>query len=98
MFYLELTSGLRRGELLALLWSDVDTANNTISVSKQVIQVNGELKVLPPKTKNAVRKIVLPKQTVDLLIAEHSDTRIAHGYSPRRKQAVISTRQRWPGS
>ena len=37
MFYLELTSGLRRGELLALLWTDVDIANNTISVSKQVI-------------------------------------------------------------
>jgi len=71
MFYLELTSGLRRGELLALLWTDVDTANCTISVSKQVIRVNGELKVLPPKTKNAVRKIVLPKQTIELLIAEH---------------------------
>ena len=24
MFYLELTSGLRRGELLALLWTDLD--------------------------------------------------------------------------
>ena len=33
--------------------------------------MNGELKVLPPKTKNAVRKIVLPKQTVELLITEH---------------------------
>ena len=72
MFFLELTSGLRRGELLALLWSDIDPANNTISVSKQVIRVNGALKVLPPKTKNAVRKIVLPKQTIDLLQAEHS--------------------------
>ena len=52
MFYLELTSGLRRGELLALLWTDVDTANRTISVSKQVIRVNGALKVLPPKAKS----------------------------------------------
>jgi len=71
MFYLELTSGLRRGELLALLWSDVDVTNSTISVSKQVIRVNGELKVLPPKTKNAVRKIVLPRETIDLLKDEH---------------------------
>jgi integrase len=71
MFYLELTSGLRRGELLALLWTDVDTTKCTISVSKQVIRVNGELKVLPPKTKNAVRRIVLPRQTVELLITEH---------------------------
>jgi integrase len=71
MFYLELTSGLRRGELLALLWSDVDAANRTVSVSKQVIRVNGVLKILPPKTKNAVRKIVVPQQTIDLLLAEH---------------------------
>ena len=71
MFFLELTSGLRRGELLALQWADVDTANSTISVSKQVIRVNGALKVLPPKTKNAVRKIVLPQQTIELLLAEH---------------------------
>ena len=71
MFFLELTSGLRRGELLALLWTDVDTANRTISVSKQVIRVNGALKVLPPKTKNAVRKIVVPKQTIELLTEEH---------------------------
>jgi integrase len=71
MFFLELTSGLRRGELLALLWTDVDTTGNTISVSKQVIRVNGALKVLPPKTKNAVRKIVVPPQTIELLLAEH---------------------------
>jgi hypothetical protein len=45
--------------LLALQWADVDTANSIVSVSKQVIRVNGALKVLPPKTKNAVRKIVL---------------------------------------
>ena len=36
MFFLELTTGLRKGELVPLLWSDVDTINNTISISKQV--------------------------------------------------------------
>lgn len=30
--YLELTSGLRQGELLALLWTDVET--QTITVTK----------------------------------------------------------------
>ena len=32
MFYLELVSGLRKGELTALLWSDLDIADKTISV------------------------------------------------------------------
>ena len=35
MFYLELVSGLRKGELVALQWTDLDEANCTISVSKQ---------------------------------------------------------------
>ena len=38
-FYLELTTGLRRGELLALLWTDLDVENMTISVSKQVNRI-----------------------------------------------------------
>ena len=54
-FYLELTTGLRRGELLALLWTDLDVENMTISVSKQVNRINGELAVSQPKTPNSIR-------------------------------------------
>ena len=42
-FYLELTTGLRRGELLALLWTDLDAENKTISVTKQVNRIKGRL-------------------------------------------------------
>ena len=35
MFYLELVSGIRKGELVALRWEDLDIPNKTISVSKQ---------------------------------------------------------------
>ena len=70
-FYLELTTGLRRGELLALQWTDLDVENRTISVTKQVNRINGELVVSPPKTRNSVRTLALPQQAVDLLIAEH---------------------------
>ena len=47
---LELTTGLRRGELLALQWTDLDVENRTLSVTKQVNRINGELVVSPPKT------------------------------------------------
>ncbi|MFR7743998.1 MAG: tyrosine-type recombinase/integrase [Acutalibacteraceae bacterium] len=33
--YLELTTGLRRGELLALRWEDLDVQNRTLSVNKK---------------------------------------------------------------
>ena len=71
MFYLELTSGLRRGELLALLWSDLDVNARRLLVNKQVARHGGELVVSAPKTDNSIRSIVLPQHTVDLLVLEH---------------------------
>ena len=38
MFSLELVTGLRKGEITALLWSDLDARNNTIAVSKQSVK------------------------------------------------------------
>ena len=72
MFYLELVSGLRKGELVALLWSDLDVQNKTISVSKQYVKnPNGELTLSRPKTETSVRKVSIPQMAVDLLIQEH---------------------------
>lgn len=77
-FYLELTTGLRRGELLALLWTDLDVENMTISVSKQVNRINGELVVSQPKTPNSIRKLAIPQRAVELLVEEHGK----HPHSP----------------
>ncbi len=71
LFYLELTTGLRRGELLALLWTDLNATARTISVTKQVNRINGELVVSQPKTQNSVRTLAIPQQAVDLLTEEH---------------------------
>ena len=72
MFYLELISGLRKGELVALQWLDLDIENKTISVSKQAGRNNaGEPDITRPKTENSIRKISIPQDAVDLLVAEH---------------------------
>ena len=72
MFYLELISGLRKGELVALQWSDLDIENKTISVSKQAGRNSaGEPDITRPKTENSIRKISIPQDAVDLLVAEH---------------------------
>ncbi len=77
-FYLELSTGLRRGELLALLWTDLDAENMTISVSKQVNRINGGLVVSQPKTPNSIRKLAIPQRAVELLVEEHAK----HPHSP----------------
>ena len=71
MFFLELSSGLRRGELLALRWDDLNVRDRILSVSKQVTRIDGELVITEPKTKNSVRKVALSQQAVALLVREH---------------------------
>jgi len=72
MFFLELCSGLRKGELTALLWSDLDIERKTISVSKQAArQKGGGVKVLKPKTATSIRTESIPQAAIDLLIQEH---------------------------
>ena len=72
MFYLELVTGLRKGELVALRWGDVDVVNRTISVSKQYVRnPDGSLELTRPKTENSVRLVSIPQAAVELLIQEH---------------------------
>ena len=72
IFLLELTSGVRRGELLALHWSDLDVNTRILKINKQVQRINGELVVSEPKTENAIRSVALPQHTVDVLLEEHN--------------------------
>lgn len=72
MFYLELVSGVRKGELVALLWDDLDMERRTISVSKQALsRPGGEIVVNRPKTENSIRAVSIPQEAVDLLVEEH---------------------------
>ena len=73
MFYLELVSGLRKGELTALLWSDLDIQNRTISVSKQASwDTEHQLILSRPKTGNSIREVSIPQDAVELLKQEHA--------------------------
>ena len=62
---------LRRGELLALLWDDLDIENRTILVTKTLSAKACKMIVSPPKTQNSIRKVVIPAETVELLVQEH---------------------------
>ena len=73
MFYLELVSGLRKGELVALRWDDLNIQQRTISVSRQFVRnPDGSLELTRPKTENSVRLVSIPQTAVDLLIQEHA--------------------------
>ena len=58
---------MRRGELLALRWDDLDFATGTLRIDKQICPVGGKLIVSEPKTKAANRTIILPPAMLEVL-------------------------------
>ena len=61
-------AGLRRGELIPLLWTDIDLNAGTISVTKSVERVGGTLCVKNGgKTKSASRTVYIPQILIDYL-------------------------------
>ena len=67
LYYLELATGLRRGELLGLKWEDIDLDRGDLRVRRQVSRINGEVVEAPLKTKNAYRTLPLAEDTVSVL-------------------------------
>ena len=71
MFYLELATGLRKGEIAALLWSDFDAQTKTIHVTKQYLFYNGQGTVSPPKSDSSTRYVSISDEAARLLQQEH---------------------------
>ena len=67
LYYTELSTGLRRGELLGLKWSDVDFENSTLDVHCQITRMDGKVQESPLKTKNAYRQIVVSPEVAQIL-------------------------------
>lgn len=70
MFLLAMTSGLRKGELLGLRWSDVDLAGGTLTVRRSLQHIDGRFEAVEPKTEGSRRTVHLPAIAVTAL-AEH---------------------------
>lgn len=90
---LALASGMRRGELLALRWSDVDFDGNKVRVERALeeTKANG-LRFKAPKTKHGRRAISLPGSAMDMLRdhrREHLEWRMRHGLGKMSDDALV---------
>lgn len=60
-------TGLRKGELAALTWNDIDFANQTLSVTKTGYYLSGNPYITSTKTNKATRIISVDNSTISLL-------------------------------
>ena len=65
LFYLAMFTGCRRGELLALQWSDLDFDKGSVSISKSLCYADGKKIIKPTKT-NHDRSISIPQIVLTL--------------------------------
>ena len=67
LYYIDLTTGLRRGELLGLKWSDIDLEKGDFRVQRQIGRIDGKIIEMPLKTKNAYRTLPLSADAISVL-------------------------------
>ena len=68
LFLLELTTGLRRGELLALQWDDLNLETGELQINKQAYRTKEDgLLISQPKTKSSIRTVSLPQPLLTIL-------------------------------
>jgi integrase len=93
-FYkLALTTGLRRGEMLALQWTAVDLQGGTMAIDAGVVMTRGEKRRLgwrvgPLKTASSRRQVALTPEVIDALRA----------HQRRQKELYLRTGRPWNAS
>jgi integrase len=91
-----LTIGLRRGEVMALRWSDIDFKTNTLRVNQSVSIPRGKPVFANGKTENAIRDIPMPPSLATVLksLKEAQDLERAHAREAWIKtDAVFATEE-----
>lgn len=67
IFLMTLCTGLRRGEVMALQWNDINFKTRELHITRQVYRAKGKLRIADLKTTESERTIILPPSLVNML-------------------------------
>ncbi len=76
MFRLLAFTGLRRGELIALTWKDINFKNKTLTVNKNAVKINKKIVISDTKTQTSNRIIYIDDETLDILKEYRSQNKV----------------------
>lgn len=89
---LALATGMRRGELLALRWSDVDMDGASLRVERSLEETKAGLRFKVSKTKHGRRTVSLPASAIDALRThrrQQLELRLALGQGKHEADALV---------
>lgn len=87
-FLMALFCGMRRGELIALEWDDLDFQRNSVNVTKSTSIANGKPLTKAPKTASSIRLISVPPSIIQL----------AKEYHREQLQYRLTLGEKWEGN
>ena len=105
--FLLLETGLRRGEMLGLLWKDIDYENKALSVNRSIAEKRGGgITIMPPKW-DSYRTIPISDELVQLLRSlphnsmyvfpnVNGDIAKPHNWSQKLKRHMTMFNQQYP--
>ena len=85
LFLLEFATGLRLGELTVLQWEDLNLTTGELRISKQAVVIGSEVVVTEPKTKAAVRTLLLPPKVLEVF-REYRERNVSRWLFPTPKK------------
>ena len=87
LFHLAVTTGLRQGELLGLLWTDLNWATGKLAIQRQAYK--GELRDL--KSASSRRVVVLGATALDKLRERQAHQELERAWGPWKERGLIFT-------
>jgi integrase len=95
LWWLAALRGLRRGELCALRWTDLDLAEGTLTVNHTIAHAYGQPYLDTPKTAAGQRTIALDRTTVAVLCRQQRRLRLQtqDAGKPWRPDGLVFTRR-----
>lgn len=89
---LEIGTGLRRGELLALQWRNVNFEKNTIAITQSYVKTRIGNIIQSPKTKSSTRVVSVPSSIMEFLKIYKEDSSSPFVFSQKRSNNPVSPR------